>query len=45
MGVPEEIRAVERPKNTVVLNTGRVGPKQYPVRERNGVTYITPALK
>ena len=40
MGVPEEIRAVERPKNTVVLNTGRVGPKQYPVRERNGVTYI-----
>lgn len=40
MGVPEEIRAVERPKNTVVLNTGRVGPKQYPVRERIGVKYI-----
>ncbi len=40
MGVPEEVRAVERPKNTVVLNTGRIGPKQYPVRERLGVTYI-----
>lgn len=40
MGVPAEIRAVERPKNTVVLNTGRIGPKQYPVRERLGVTYI-----
>lgn len=36
MAVPAEIRAVPRPRNTVVENTGRPGPKQYPVRERAG---------
>ena len=34
--VPENIRQVERPLNTVVENTGRPGFKQYPVRERKG---------
>ena len=40
MTVPAEIRAVSRPKNTVVCNTGRPGPKQYPVRERTNVIYV-----
>ena len=40
MKVPAEIRAVKRPTNTVVLNTGKPGPKQYPVRERAGTVYI-----
>lgn len=40
MAVPAEIRAVERPKNTIVENTGRIGPKQFIVRERAGCKYI-----
>ena len=40
MAVPAEIRAVPRPKNTVVSDTGRDGPKRYPVRERQGVKYV-----
>ena len=40
MSVPADIRAVERPKNTIVENTGRPGPKQYPVRERAGSKYV-----
>ena len=40
MRVPAEIRAVSRPTNTVVCNTGRPGAKQYPVRERTGVLYV-----
>lgn len=40
MTVPAEIRAVQRPKNTIVENTGRPGPKQYIVRERAGSRYI-----
>ena len=40
MMVPENIRNVQRPPNTVVVNTGNVGPKQFPVRERNGGTVI-----
>ena len=40
MRVPADIRAVERPKNTIVENTGRPGPKQYPVRERAGSKYV-----
>ena len=40
MKVPAIIRAVARPKNTVVENNGRPGPNQYPVRERAGVTYV-----
>lgn len=40
MAVPAEIRAVPRPKNTVVQDTGREGPKRYPVREREKVLYV-----
>ena len=40
MAVPAEIRAVQRPPNTVVENTGRPGPKQYIVRERTGTRYV-----
>ena len=29
MSVPENIRKVPRPKNTVVVNNGRPGPNQY----------------
>lgn len=39
MAVPAEIRAVPRPKNTVVSDSGRDGPKRYAVRERKGVEY------
>ena len=41
MRVPEEIRRVKRPINTIVVNTGIEGPKQYPVRERRGTKYIS----
>lgn len=34
MGVPAEIRAVERPRNTVVVETKSKGPSRYAVRER-----------
>ena len=37
MAVPEEIRAVERPVNTIVEDRGKDGPFRYAVRERNGV--------
>lgn len=40
MSVPEEIRRVERPKNTVVHDTGTKGPKRFAVRERSYVKYI-----
>lgn len=40
MAVPAEIRAVLRPKNTVVDVNSRPGPKQYPVRERSHVKYV-----
>lgn len=40
MKVPAAIRAVSRPKNTVVENNGRPGPNQYTVRERAGITYV-----
>lgn len=40
MSVPEEIRRVPRPKNTVVADTGSKGPKRYAVRERAGTKYI-----
>lgn len=39
MGVPEKIRKVPRPKNTVVIDTG-VGKKRYVVRERLEVVYV-----
>lgn len=39
MAVPEEIRAVPRPKNTVVVETGKPGPHQYSVKERKKAVY------
>ena len=40
MGVPAEIRAVPRPKNTVVVDSGRDTVNRYSVMERKGVKYI-----
>lgn len=40
MAVPAEIRAVPRPKNTVVDDSGRDGPKRYAVRERSYTKYV-----
>ena len=40
MPVPPEIRAVERPKNTIVEDRGRDGPKRYAVRERGSIKCI-----
>ena len=40
MAVPEEIRAVERPVNTIVEDRGKDGPFRYAVRERSGVHYV-----
>lgn len=40
MAVPEHIRKVERPSNTVVTDSGRDIPLRYAVRERQGVTYV-----
>ena len=39
MSIPEEIRRVPRPTNTVVVLSGSKGAKLYAVRERAGVTY------
>lgn len=40
MGVPEEIRQVARPENTVVTDNGGDGPRRFAVRERDGVEYV-----
>ena len=40
MGVPEKIRKVERPVNTVVCDTGGSGVLRYPVRCRKGARCI-----
>lgn len=40
MAVPEEIRRVPRPKNTVVVDTGSKGSLRYAVRERSKSVYI-----
>ena len=40
MAVPEVIRKVERPKNTVVVEAGKPGPFQYAVRERKTAKYV-----
>ena len=40
MGIPEEIRRVSRPVNTVVVTNGTNTAKRYAVRERTGVKYI-----
>lgn len=39
MPVPEGIRRVPRPKNTVVIDSGHDGPLRYAVRQRAGVKY------
>ena len=40
MPVPENIRKVPRPKNTVVVDNGKPGPNQYAVRARKAEKYI-----
>ena len=40
MKVPEEIRKVERPVNTIVEDSGRDGPKRYSVRARGSIKYV-----
>jgi hypothetical protein len=40
MTVPEDIRKVDRPPNTVVCDNGGDGPRRYAVRERKGVKYV-----
>ena len=40
MAVPAEIRAVPRPKNTIVDDSGRDGPKRYAVRVRSSTKYV-----
>ncbi len=39
MAVPEYIRKVPRPVNTVVEDNGKDGPNRYAVRERAGIKY------
>ena len=39
MAIPEEIRRVARPRNTVVVLSGTKGAKRYAVRERAGFKY------
>ena len=40
MPVPADIRAVPRPVNTIVDDSGRDGPKRYAVRERASTKYV-----
>ena len=40
MAIPSDIRAVPRPVNTIVDDSGRDGPKRYAVRQRTSVKYI-----
>lgn len=40
MSVPESIRKIERPINTVVEDSGRDGPNRYLVRERVSTRYV-----
>ena len=40
MPIPEEIRRVPRPRNTVVVDTRRDGPNRYAVRARKAVKYV-----
>lgn len=39
MSIPQEIRSVARPRNTVVVQSGSKGAKLYAVRERSGFKY------
>ena len=41
MAVPEFIRKVPRPVNTIVGDNGKDGPNRYPVRERISVKYVS----
>lgn len=41
MAVPADIRAVSRPVNTIVDDSGREGPKRYAVRQRSSVKYVS----
>ena len=41
MAVPESIRKVPRPVNTIVADNGKDGPHRYPVRERTSVKYVS----
>ena len=41
MAVPEYIRKVERPVNTIVEDSGRDGPNRYAVRERISIKYVS----
>ena len=41
MAVPESIRKVPRPVNTIVQDNGKDGPNRYPVRERVSVMYVS----
>ena len=38
MAVPADIRTVQRPKNTILNDSGRQGPKRYAVHERYSPT-------
>lgn len=40
MAIPEYIRKVPRPVNTVVVDNGKDGPNRYAVRERSGTKYV-----
>ncbi len=40
MSVPEEIRAVKRPVNTIVEDSGRDSEYRYSVRERGEIVYV-----
>ena len=40
MAVPENIRLVKRPVNTIVDDNGRDGPRRYAVRERARTKYV-----
>lgn len=40
MAVPADIRAVPRPVNTIVDDSGRDGPKRYAVRQRSSSKYV-----
>jgi len=41
MAVPEEIRAVKRPVNTIVEDSGRDSKYRYSVRERGEIIYVS----
>ena len=41
MAVPEYIRMVPRPVNTIVEDNGRDGPNRFAVRERISIKYVS----